>query len=264
MFRNKLLAMITLCLLGAIAESISAADLLKGAAAGRVKVVDLTYALNAGNPYWPGPDYKPFHYEIFATLEKNGVLSGRFEMAEHSGTHLDAPNHFAKGQISVDAIPLRQLIGEGIVIDASQECSKNADFQLSSDDILKWEKKHGRIPAGAIVFLYTGWGKYWNDYARYKNQDSSGALHFPGFAPEAARLLVMRNVSGLGIDTLSVDYGLSKTFDVHHITHPAGKYHIENAAHLDRLPPRGVMILVAPIKIDGGTGGPARVLAFLP
>ena len=233
-------------------------------ASGETQIVDLTHALNAQNPYWPGPGNKPFHYEIFATLEEDQVFEGRFTMDEHTGTHIDAPNHFVAGQISLDRIPLNQLFVPAVVIDVRSETARNADYQLAVDDINQWEQSHGRVPANAMVLAHTGWETRWNDFVAYKNADNDGVLHFPGFSEAAAELLVEeRNVAGLGIDTLSVDYGMSTDFAVHHISHARGKYHLENLANLGSLPPAGAFLIVAPIKIEEGTGGPARVFGLV-
>ena len=232
-------------------------------ASGQVEVVDLGYALNEANPYWPGEGYSPFHFEILATLEDDGVYSGTFSTAEHLGTHLDAPNHFETGQPSVDQISLEDLIAPLVVVDIQEACRSNPDYRLSRQDLKSWEEQHGPIPYGSVVFGLTGWGLYWDDYDRYKNQDASGQLHFPGFSEEAAVFLVEeREIKGIGIDTLSVDYGLSTDFPIHHIVNGAGAYHIENAANLDRIPLSEAWIIIAPIKIEEGSGGPARVWAI--
>lgn len=239
--------------------------ILEGIADGRTEIVDLTWSLNAQTPYWPGPGYAPFAYETFATLEADGVLSARFSMAEHTGTHLDAPNHFVAGQIPVDQIPPERLIVPAVVIDEREPVSANSDYQLTVADFEAWEAGHGPVGEGTFVFLYTGWDSRIADFARYQNRDPEGGMHFPGFSPEAARVLVEdRDVAGLGIDTLSVDYGLSEDFRVHAISHGAGKYHLENTANLGSLPPTGAWLIVAPIKIENGTGGPARVFALIP
>jgi kynurenine formamidase len=231
---------------------------------GKTRIIDLTHALNSHNPYWPGPGYEPFKYEIFATLERDHVLSGRFSMAEHTGTHLDAPNHFVEGQIPLDKIPLEQLFVPAVVIDVRTKAAADPDYQLIAADITAWELAHGRIPENAVVLMYTGWDSRWNDYDRYKNADANKTLHFPGFSPEAARMLVdERRIAGIGIDTLSVDHGPSKDFAVHHICHGKGKYHLENVAGLGSLPPAGAMLVVAPIKIENGTGGPARIFGIV-
>lgn len=231
-------------------------------AGGEARVVDVGYALNDKSPYWPGGTYRPFQFETIATLEKEGVFSGAFSMPEHLGTHVDAPNHFELGQPSVDELELKDLVAPLVVVDIRQACEANADYRLSQQDVEAWEKQHGNMPKGAVVFALTGWGKYWNDYERYKNQDALGRMHFPGFSPEAARFLVeKREVKGLGIDTLSVDYGLSTDFRVHHIVHGRGGYHVENAARLDEVPASGAWLIAAPIKIEKGSGGPTRVWA---
>jgi kynurenine formamidase len=185
-------------------------------------------------------------------------------MAEHTGTHVDAPNHFVDGQIPVDRLPLDRLIVPGVVIDVRERVAEDADYQLSPEDLVAWERENGLIPPNSLVFLYTGWDERWNDFDMYRNEDSEGRMHFPGFSPGATALLASeRRVAGMGIDTLSVDYGLSIDFDVHAISHGAGLYHVENAANLGELPPTGAWIIVAPIKIEGGTGGPARILAIV-
>lgn len=245
-------------------QSKAPTGLFEGIASGKTRVVDLAHALNPQNPYWPGPGYGPFKYEIFATLEKDGVLSGRFALAEHTGTHLDAPNHFATGQISVDKLSAQQLFVPAVVIDVKSKSAENADYLLSPTDITAWEQAHIRIPQNAVVMLYTGWDERWTDFDKYKNADKAGTLHFPGYSAEAAKLLVEdRNVAGLGIDTLSVDYGMSKDYVVHHISHGKGKYHLENVANLGSLPATGASVIVAPIKIENGTGGPARIFALV-
>jgi kynurenine formamidase len=240
------------------------AGLLEGIPQGSTRVIDLTHALNADNPYWPGPGYEPFKYETFATLEKDRVLSGRFAMAEHTGTHLDAPNHFVANQIAIDTIPLPQLFAPAVVVDVRQDVAENADYQLQRTDIEAWEQTYGRIPDNAVILMFTGWDARWTNYERYKNTDAVGGLHFPGFSPDVARMLVdERNIAGIGIDTLSVDYGQSKDFAVHLICHGKGKYHLENVANLGDLPPAGAILIIAPIKIENGTGGPTRILALV-
>jgi kynurenine formamidase len=156
------------------------------------------------------------------------------------------------------------LFGPGIVIDVSGKASSDSDFRLTAEHVRLWEAQHGRVPEGAIVFLHTGWGRFWDHVERYRGRDASGRLRFPGYAADAAELLVgERNVRGLGIDTLSVDYGLSRDFPVHKVLGQAGRYALENVANLDKLPPRDFYVFVAPIKIETGSGGPARVLAIV-
>lgn len=232
---------------------------------GDMKLVDLTYPLNPDNPYWPGPAYFPFRLENIANLDRDGAFSNTYCTPEHLGTHLDAPNHFVKGQIPLDQIPLSQFFGPAVVLDLSEKVKADPDYQVGVADLKAWEQVHGLIPDGAIILAYTGWSRRWQDYGRYKNADSQGKLHFPGYSVEAAQFLVKeRKIHGLGIDTLSVDYGPSQDFRVHQVVHGAGKYHLENVANLDKLPPKGAYLIVAPIKIQGGSGGQARIFALLP
>jgi len=232
---------------------------------GELRIIDLAYTLGEKTPYWPGDNYEPFRLKTIATIEKDGVLSKAFYTPEHLGTHLDAPNHFEKNQPSVDEIKTEQLFATGVTIDISLQAESDADYRLTTKDIADWERAHGRIPDRAIVLLRTGWGRHWTNYPRYKNQDVMGRMHFPGYSAEAAKLLINeRSVRGLGIDTLSIDHGLSKDFIVHHIVNGAGRYGLENLANLDQLPPRGFYLFVAPIKIENGSGGPARVFAVMP
>ena len=238
--------------------------IIEGLADGRTRILDLTHALNAENPYWPGPGYEPFAYEVFATIEEDGVLSGSFSLPEHTGTHLDAPNHFVEGQDPVDRISPTRLIVPAVVIDVREAVTENADYQLTPEDLSAWETTHGRIQPNSLVMLYTGWEARWFDFDLYQNRDEEGQMHFPGFSPAAADILVSdRDAVGLGIDTLSVDYGPSDDFQVHFISHGQGRYHLENLANLGMMPATGSWAVVAPIKIEHGTGGPARVFALV-
>lgn len=230
-----------------------------------LRFVDLSYPLNETNQYWPGENYSGFEMKTIATLDKDGVLSKTLSFPEHLGTHLDAPNHFEPNQPSIAELTPEQLFGPGVVIDTSLKAETDADAMLTVDEIKEWESEHGRIPNGAIVLLNTGWGRFWTNTIRYQNRDARGQLHFPSYSAEAARFLIEeRKVRGVGVDNLSIDRGISKEFEVHHIVNKAGKFGLENVAHLDKLPPRGFQLLVAPIKVKDGTGGPTRVWAVLP
>jgi kynurenine formamidase len=112
--------------------------------------------------------------------------------------------------------------------------------------------------------LRTGWALRWPDVQSYRNQDAEGRMHFPGFSVEAVEHLIQRKVSGIGCDTISVDCGASQDFAVHHLALGAGLYHLENLTDLSELPERGAFLVVAPIKLEGGSGGPVRVFALLP
>jgi kynurenine formamidase len=237
-------------------------NLLANIPTGGTQVIDLTYAINDKLVPWPG-DKRFFEAKDNATVAKDGVFTRSFWMLEHYGTHLDAPIHFPPGTIPVDKIPIKQFFGPAVVIDVQAESAKNADYLVDVAHLEAWESRHGKIPAGAIVLLRTGWASRWPDVKRYRNQDAFGKMHFPGFSVEAVRLLIDRKVNGLGCDTLSVDFGASSDYPVHHLGLGAGIYNLENLADLTQLPETGAFLVVAPIKLEGGSGGPVRVFALL-
>jgi kynurenine formamidase len=229
------------------------------------KIIDLTHALDADTPYWPGGEAKPFKLETVTTLERNGFFSLAYWLPEHFGTHIDAPNHFAAAQMSVDQIPVENFFAPAVKIDIRDEATKNPNFRWNRDDLERWEQIYGLIPTGGIVFLYTGWSDRWPNAKAYKNADKNGVMRFPGFSEDAVEFMIKeRDVKAVGIDNLSVDPGVSTDFKVHQVLNTAGKYALENVANLDKLPPRGFFVVVAPIKIRGGSGGPARIFALLP
>jgi len=244
-------------------KSVSPQAWLRGVSDGSTNVVDMTYAINGKLPAWPGDD-RPFEAKVVATPEKDGYFARSFFTLEHYGTHMDAPAHFPPGKESLDQIPLEHLFAPAVVIDVREEVARDPDYRLRVMRVEKWEALHGRIPRGAVVLLRTGWASRWPDQARYRNMDAAGVMHFPGFSVEAARLLIERGAVGAGIDTLSIDYGPSKDFEVHRVTLPAGLYQLENLANMDQLPEAGAFLIAAPIKLEGGSGGPVRVFALLP
>jgi kynurenine formamidase len=237
-------------------------SLLSGISSGKTRMLDLSYAINDKLVPWPG-DQKWFEAKVNATVEKNGYFTRSFWMLEHYGTHLDAPIHFPPGKTTVDQIPAKQLFGPAVVLDVSEESTKDADYQAPAARVEAWEKKHGRIAEGSIVLLRTGWAARWPDAQKYRNQDAQGKMHFPGFSAEAAKLLISRKVSGIGCDTMSVDYGASQDFAVHHLALGGGLYHLENLSDLSEVPEAGAFLMVAPIKLEGGSGGPVRVFALV-
>jgi len=261
--RSNIFAVCFALLLALRSQNTHHHSMLEGVPSGKTRVLDLSYAINDKLVPWPG-DEKFFEATVNASVEKNGYFTRSFWMLEHYGTHVDAPAHFPPGKTTVDQIPVKQLFGPAVVIDVRAESGKNADYQLGASRVEEWEERHGRIPEGAIVLLRTGWASRWPDARKYRNQDAKGKMHFPGFSAEAAELLIQRKVSGLGCDTLSIDHGASSDYPVHHLALGAGLYQLENLADLSELPERGAFLIVAPIKLEGGSGGPVRVFALLP
>jgi len=242
----------------------------KGLDLARARIIDLSYAFDDKTLYWPnapsGFELKRLHY---GKAEAGYFYAANsFCAPEHGGTHLDAPIHFAEGRASLDQLPLQQLVAPGVVIDVRSKAAASPDYRLSAEDVTAWEARHGRVPAGAIVLLRTGWGERWPDRKRYFGDDTPGEttkLHFPSYGKEAAQLLVAeRKVTALGVDTASIDYGPSQDFIVHQIANGANVPGLENVAHLEEVPETGAWIVALPMKIAGGSGGPLRVIALVP
>jgi kynurenine formamidase len=228
-------------------------------------LVDLTHVLDERVPYWPGAKYFPFESWPLARFEEVGAFSRAYRVPEHYGTHVDAPVHFAEGQATMEAVPVDRFVGPAVVFDISARAAADPDAALTVADVEAWEAAHGRIPAGAIALLRTGWEGKWGDVEAYRNWGHDGTLRFPSYGIEAARLLLVdRGVKGLGVDALSVDVGAATEFPVHRLGNGMGRWFAENLAHLDRLPPRGAVALLAPIPLRGGSGAQVRAVAFLP
>lgn len=238
--------------------------LLASCAFAQQRVVDLTHTLGPKSPDWEGTEKRPFEARDLATFQKNGYFTRYISMQEHFSTHIDAPAHFAQGGWTVDQIPPDHLVAPLIVIDISKPSAANVDYALSLADVHAWEKQHGRIPKGAVVEAFTGWAAKWDSMKDYRNADAKGAMHFPGYSLDAAKFLVeQRGVYGLGIDTMSVDVGESSDYPVHQYTSKHNVYHLENSTNLDKVPPKGATVVVGAANLEGGSGGPVRILALI-
>ena len=237
----------------------SLADLFTGG----VEIIDLTHAVSAEAPYWPGPERSPFRHDTLNAHADGAPSMAAYFVPEHFGTHFDAPVHGGMGLPSVDRIWPADLFGPAVVIDVTPQVAADIDYAVTTDDILGWEELHGPIPAGAIVVMRSGWSERWTRGDAYYNRGDDGRLHFPGFGSEAARLLVDRGVAGIGVDTGSVDPGNADGYPVHGIVNGSGAFHLENLADLSRLPHAGAWLIVAPIKIEGGSGGQVRVFGIV-
>ena len=233
------------------------------------KVVDLSYSFGSETIYWPTA--KGFSLEVVAhgpTATGYWYEANNLCTAEHGGTHMDAPAHFAEGKATAEAVPIGAGIGPLVRVDVRSAAEADADYRLGVGDLTGWEAEHGRIPRGAIVVMFSGWGSRWPDRKRYLGTDVPGDtahLHFPGFSKEAAEFLVNeRDIDAIGVDTPSIDHGPSQDFIVHRIINGANKPAFENLANLGRVPPSGATLIALPMKIAGGSGGPLRAIAVLP
>jgi kynurenine formamidase len=233
--------------------------------------IDLTHAFSAETLCWPTAAGFVLEEEFHGQTEKGYFYAAnRYSASEHGGTHIDAPIHFAAGHKTVDQIAPDQLIGPAVVVDVSAKARQAADYQVSVADLQAWEKTHGEIPKGAILLLNTGFARHWPDAKKYlgtaeKGADAVARLHFPGLHPDAARWLVKeRNLKAVGLDTASIDHGQSTLFESHRILFEKDVPAFENVAALEQLPPTGAYVVALPMKIKGGSGGPLRIVAWVP
>ncbi|MCO6383172.1 cyclase family protein [Oceanicola sp. 502str15] len=223
------------------------------------KVVDLTWTLTPEFPTFdglPGIEFVPDK-----DYAADGYKIWKVSFYEHSGTHIDAPAHFAEGGDTVDMLPPESLMCPLCVIDLKAKAAEEPNAMVEPEDIEAWVSANGDIPEGACVAMNSGWGAKMGE-AAYRN-DEEGAFAFPGFAKAATDMLLDMGVASIGVDTLSLDPGNSADFAVHYSWLPAGRYGIENLANLDAVPATGATLFVGAPKHGGGTGGPARVMAVI-
>ena len=234
------------------------------------KIIDLSHSYDADTIFWPTEDGFKLEKEQDGINDKGFYYaSNKFTTAEHGGTHIDAPRHFAQGHPTVDQIPVDRLMGSAILVDVSTKCQQNPDYQISPEDLQQWERDNGPIPTGSIVIFKTGYAKKWPDRKTYLGTDERGAqaaakLHFPGISPDAAKWISEnRSIKAVGLDTASIDYGQSTMFETHRTLFAQDIPAFENLGDLDGLPAKGFTIIALPMKIGGGSGGPLRVVAIV-
>ncbi|MFH1778400.1 MAG: cyclase family protein [Candidatus Omnitrophota bacterium] len=244
-------------------SSVTAGSLLSKAKHGRV--IDLSHTLSESIPSLP---FFPISFDL-TNIIGNGTYVNYVSYVEHIGTHVDAPSHFGYGGNNIDQVSLDQLFLPAIVIDVTEQVEGNDDYELTVEDILNWEKENGKIPDNAFVIAYTGWQENWSDPAAYRNMDTFFVMHFPGLSPEAITFLATeRNISGIGIDTFTPDNGVRMAayqMTAHDLLlGSTNKLIIENLTNLDKLPPKNITLIIAPLAVEDGSGSPARIFAVLP
>ncbi len=234
-------------------------------------LIDLTHAYNEQTIYWP-TESEGFRLEQGpAGFTDRGYYyaANRFSTAEHGGTHLDAPIHFYKDRPTVEQVPLSKLLGEGALVDVSDACRENPDYLVTVGDLRDWEVRNQRQLVDVILLIRTGYARHWANRERYLGTAATGEealrqLHFPGLAPDAARWLVEhRAIKAIGIDTASIDYGQSTHFESHVLLCEHQVPIFENVADMSALPEVGFNVIALPMKIEGGSGGPLRIIAIV-
>jgi kynurenine formamidase len=244
--------------------------------AGAIRVIDLTQPLEAGTPVIQlPPDFGktwPFRLEEISHYDSRGPAWywNNFSCGEHTGTHFDAPVHWVSGKDypnnTTDSIPVENFIAPACVIDASREVAQDPDFLLTPRHVEAWEERHGRVEAGSWVLMRTDWSKR-HDAAAFLNMKEDGS-HVPGPHPELVPFLAKeRDVIGWGSEGVGTDAGQAYRFDppfpCHSIMHGSNKFGLASLTNLDRLPPKGALLVTPPLKIVNGSGSPCRVLALV-
>ena len=250
-------------------------SLLGDLAGGRVSILDLTAPLSERTPViqLPPPlaNSAGFSLQQICRYDEDGPAWywNNIAMGEHTGTHVDAPVHWITGRdgLDVSQIPVEHLVAPAVVVDKSAECSENPDFLLEVRHLEEWQSRHGPLPAGGWLLYRTGWDRRAGDQDSFLNADETGP-HTPGVSVECARWLAdSAPIIGIGVETVGTDAGAAHSFDppfpCHSFLLGAGKYGLTQLANLAQLPPTGILILVAPLPIIGGSGSPARVLALV-
>ncbi|MDZ7713385.1 MAG: cyclase family protein [Rhodovibrio sp.] len=226
------------------------------------RVVDMTHTLS---PEFPTYFNKPgIEMERMARIEESGFNMYRWSVIEHAGTHLDAPIHFSRGdQYTAEQVPADQLVAPLCVIDIKARAAENPDARLTPDDIKAWEAEHGPIPDGAAVAMNSGWDKH-AQTDKFAGREDDGTMHFPGVHGEATQyLLEETGAQGLIVDTLSLDYGPSTSFDTHYAWLPTNRWGLECIKNLEQVPASGATVVIGAPKVKDASGGLTRVFALV-
>ncbi|ASJ76192.1 cyclase family protein [Granulosicoccus antarcticus] len=260
--KNKMLSRRSFLKTGAVGAAATVAGAAIGTpamAAGHGTVEDMTHTLHEDFPTFFGESQ--FSREQIFNYAEHSFNLQQFTVNEHTGTHVDAPLHFSADGASVDEIPVSSLIAPLCVIDIAARASKDADTQVTPDDIAAWIAVNGDIPDGACVAMHSGWGPK-VDTDGFRNFDGK-VQHYPGFHAEAAAMLLETGAQSIAVDTLSLDHGMSPDFATHYAWLPSGRFGIECLANLDKVPASGATLVIGAPKHRGGTGGPARIFAMI-
>lgn len=244
----------------ALAAALPAGALAGGRRGGGNKAQDLTHLFRVGAPMFPGVPRPSKTTHV--TVPVNGFYGQIWNFWEHTGTHLDVPAHFIVGGRTTPQLTLDELMAPIAVIDISERAAREPDTVVTTDDLRRYERKHGRIKRGSLVAMNSGWDARVGSEAAYRNTDASGTMHFPAWSEDAVEWLIdERRIGAIGVDTLSLDPGNATAFVAHVALLAANRFGIENLANLGEIPPEGATAFVGVIPWEEGSGGPARVVA---
>lgn len=224
------------------------------------RTADLTHRLVRTFPSFFGPQV--VFDEVVNDFSTSGFFSKKWTLEEHIGTHIDTPGHFDEGNSLVDQIGPENLVAPVVVIDITAKAAEDPNAVVTPDDLVAFERRHGRIPDRALVCMNSGWAAKVDDGDAFRGGAGFPDLNFPGYSIDATDWLVAkRDPVGIGLDTMSLDPGDSADFAVHVEFLASGRYGIESMANLDRIPPRGALAFVGPVPWEDGSGSPCRVIA---
>ncbi len=233
----------------------------RGQGRGRHRTVDLTYRLVKDFPSFYGTQ-PVIVDQVIDDFDTTGFYSKQWTFPEHIGTHMDAPGHFAQGARLVDDLTADELLAPLVVVDIRRKANEDPNAMVEPEDLVAHERRHGRIPRGALVAMDSGWEERYGDPDTFLGGSGFPDLNFPGFSIDATDWLVAkRDPVGIGVDTPSLDPGNSSTFDVHFGFLGTNRYGIENLANLGNAPARNATVFVGAIPWEDGSGGPCRVIA---
>lgn len=253
------------------------ASLATALLSGDVEVVDLAVPLGPDTPLIKLPDM----FKATPKVEVHSISHydddgpywawNWYELGEHSGTHFDAPVHWITGKDykdgTTDRIPPKNFVAPVCVIDCSKETAADNDFLLTADGVRAWEAEHGEIEPGCWVVMCTGWWPRNRSQEEFLNVDENGP-HSPGPSVDCIEYLIGKGIVGWGTETVGTDAGAAGGFEpaypAHNLLHKNNRYGLASLSNLDKLPPKGAILIVAPLKFVEGTGSPIRALALVP
>ena len=226
------------------------------------RAVDLTHRLVKSFPSFFGPQV--VFDEVLFDFDTAGFFGKRWTLDEHIGTHLDSPGHFDQGNKLVDDLTEEDLVAPLVVVDITRKAMDDPNAMVEPEDLIAYERRHGRIPRGALVCMNSGWADKVDDGDAFRGGAGFPDLNFPGFSIDATDWLVAhRDPVGIAVDTMSLDPGNSADFAVHFGFLATGRYGIESIANLHRIPPRGALGVVGPVPWEDGSGAPTHVMALM-
>lgn len=211
--------------------------------------LDLTLTISESIPCFPNSPQVQFL--SWSNLKEDGYNLELLFLSSHTGTHLDAPFHFVEKGLKIDQIPIKRLIGKGVII---KLCKKRNDT-ITKQDIIYFEKQNGKLEENSSIFFFCDWQKNLNKENYFTEN--------PGLSDSAADYLILKKINLVGIDSPSIDLGKNKSFRIHHVLSKKNILIVENLANLEKIPSLKFDFVILPLKLKNATGSPVRAIALL-